>query len=312
VLLDNLSAQRQVSLFNLPKIMSYEFIEEDVCVADLDRRFRGIDVVIHLAAITNAEESFAIRDQIEHVNYEGAKRVAETCVRSGCKLIFISTTSVYGPQSDVVDENCQDDELRPQSPYAESKLRAERMLETMGRRDGLRFITCRFGTIFGASVGMRFHTAVNKFVWQACTGRPLSVWRTALHQRRPYLDLGDAVSAISYIIDRDLFDNRVYNLLTTNATVNEILDVIRLSIPKTQVRFVDSPIMNQLSYTVSNQRFRDQGFQFQGSLRQGISEVIRLFHGIFGQKNRRVNEEAFFIGDQARRHSVDGLDRHSD
>ena len=34
--------------------------------------------------------------------------------------------------------------------------------------------------------------AINKFVWQACMGLPLTVWKTALDQKRPYLDLKDA------------------------------------------------------------------------------------------------------------------------
>lgn len=288
-LLDNLSANRPSSLFHLPGRIPSRFIEDDIRTADLERYFEGVDVVVHLAAITNAEGSFAIRDEVEQTNYEGARRVAEACARTGARMIFISTTSVYGPQHEIVDEDCGEEELKPQSPYAESKLRAERTLEELGRRLGLRFVTCRFGTIFGASPGMRFHTAVNKFIWQACTGRPVTVWRTALHQRRPYLDLGDAVAALSYIIDHDLFNNRTYNVLTANATVDDILTVIRRSVPGLDVTYVDSPIMNQLSYTVSNMRFRQQGFRYQGSLQQGIEEVIDLFQGL-GISSREYQE----------------------
>ena len=53
-------------------------------------------------------------------------------------------------------------------------------------------------------------------------GQPLTVWRTALHQKRPYLTLDDAVAAIFYIIGEKLFDKRVYNVLTDNLTVEDI------------------------------------------------------------------------------------------
>ena len=59
-LLDNLSTQRYPSLFDLPKNSTYEFIEDDICTAHLEKYFNGTDVVVHLAAITNAEESFSI------------------------------------------------------------------------------------------------------------------------------------------------------------------------------------------------------------------------------------------------------------
>ncbi len=109
-------------------------------------------------------------------------------------LFYVSTTSVYGTQEAEVDENCTLEELKPQSPYAETKLKEESLLKEMGLKSDLRFIICRFGTIFGASPGMRFHTAVNKFCFQSVIGSPVTVWRTALNQVRPYLDLDEAVA----------------------------------------------------------------------------------------------------------------------
>jgi nucleoside-diphosphate-sugar epimerase len=276
VLLDNLSTQRYCSLFNLPEGVPFHSVEADVCTANLEKQLKGIDVVLHLAAITNAADSFEIQDEVERINFQGTERVARACATCGCKLIFPSTTSVYGTQEAVVDEECSLEELKPQSPYAESKLRAEHCLQSLGHSAGLRFVICRFGTIFGTSSGMRFHTAINKFVWQACMGLPITVWRTALNQKRPYLDLGDAVRALRFIIDQDLFDGRIYNVLTTNATVGEIVAIIEKFFPDLSVQLVDSPIMNQLSYEVSNQRFRSLDFEFKGSLEQGIQETIRL------------------------------------
>jgi UDP-glucose 4-epimerase len=276
VMVDNMAAQRYCSLFNLPAHGHYDFIEADVLTADLERILAGADVTIHLAAITNAADSFQIREQVEEVNFIGTQRVAKVCAEQGSRLIFISTTSVYGTQSAVVDENCPLEDLRPQSPYAHSKLQAEQFLEECGIRQGLRFVACRFGTIFGPSVGMRFHTAINKFCWQAVMGQPLSIWRTALHQKRPYLDLFDGVRALSFILEHELFDNQVYNILTVNATVNDIVELIRLHVPDVQIEYVDAQIMNQLSYTVACDKFQAHGFKFGGDLKKGISDTIEL------------------------------------
>src|SRR5262249_6491804 len=182
--------------------------------------------------------------------------------------------------NEVVDESCSEADLKPQSPYALSKLRAERRLAELGARQGLRFVACRFGTIYGTSVGMRFHTAVNKFVWQACLGEPITVWRTALHQKRPYLDLGDADRALKFILGRDLLEGQVYNLLTDNATVGAIVEIIRKYVPDLRVTFVDSQIMNQLSYTVAREKFTARGFKFQGDLERGIRETIELLRDV--------------------------------
>jgi UDP-glucose 4-epimerase len=280
LLVDNLATQRFVSLFELPKGVRFRFVEADVLKADLGKLFSGMDAVIHLAAITNAAGSFDIQEEVERVNHVGTERVAEACLATKSRLVFLSTTSVYGTANEVVDENCAESELKPQSPYATSKLKAEKRLAELAATEGLRFIACRFGTIYGTSPGMRFHTAVNKFVWQACLGDPITVWRTALNQKRPYLELGDAVRALRFILERDLFDGNVYNVLTDNVTVGGIVEVIQKFVPDLRVELVDSAIMNQLSYTVSPAKFAALGFEYRGNLEAGIRGTVELLRGV--------------------------------
>lgn len=276
VLIDNLATQRYCSLFNLPASGRYDFLEADVLKADLTSIFEGATAVVHLAAITDASNSFQIKEEVERVNFTGTQRVVQACRQVNCALIFPSTTSVYGSQADEVDEDCPIKDLKPQSPYAEAKLRAERLLQNLRGQRGLSFVICRLGTIFGTSVGMRFHTAINKFCWQAVMGQPLTVWKTALNQNRPYLDLDDAVEAIKFIIQNKLYDGRVYNVVTTNTSIGKIVDIISAYVPNISIEYVDSQIMNQLSYNVSNNRFCDLGFEFKGDLEQGIGKTVDL------------------------------------
>jgi len=123
---------------------------------------------------------------------------------------------------------------------------------------------------------MRFHTAVNKFVWQACMGEPITVWRTAMDQKRPYLDLGDAVAAIRFVLTEDLFDREIYNVLTDNSTVGDIVEIIRRHVPDLTVKLVDAAIMNQLSYTVAREKFLRLGFTFAGNLADSIGATVEL------------------------------------
>jgi nucleoside-diphosphate-sugar epimerase len=239
-------------------------------------------VLIHLAAITDAAGSFDKADLLEENNYQATVKVAEACAKTGTRLIALSSTSVYGTQNEVVDEDCTPDELKPQSPYAITKLKEEQLVAKLCAEGGLKAISFRFGTIFGASPGMRFHTAVNKFCWQAVMNQPITVWSTAYDQKRPYLDLFDAARAIAFVIRKDLFDGRIYNVLTHNTTVRQVVDTVREFVPDIKVSFVDSKIMNQLSYEVSCERFIAEGFAFAGDLRRGIGETI----GLLRQANR--------------------------
>ena len=277
VLIDNLVTQRYCSLFNLPAHGNYRFIEADVLDMDLNAIVGGGDVVVQLAALTDAAGSFSNKEQVERVNYNATVKVAQACVATGCAMIHLSSTSVYGTQEEVVDEQCSDEELQPQSPYAQTKLKEERFLQSLAESEGLRFITCRFGTICGVSEGMRFHTAVNKFCFQAVMGQPLTVWRTALHQKRPYLTLDDAIEAFTFIIKNDMFGGEIYNVLTANLTVNDIITAIKQYVSHLDIEYVDTEIMNQLSYEVLNQRFIEKGFKFTGSIKKSIQETVNLF-----------------------------------
>ena len=276
IMIDNLLTQRYTSLFNLPANAHYRFYESDILSTELKSIFEGADAVLHLAAITDATSSFQNRKQVESVNYDGTVRVAETCKEVGCPMIHLSSTSIYGTQNELVDEDCSYEDLNPQSPYAETKLKEENFLRSFGSDEAFQFVIFRFGTICGTSPGMRFHTAVNKFCWQAVTGQPLTVWSTAKNQKRPYLALSDAIGAITYFMKKKLYNRETYNVLTDNLTVDAIIETIGQFIPKIKINHVDSEIMNQLSYEVSNQKICKVGFGFTGSISDNIIQTINL------------------------------------
>jgi len=277
IMFDNLSTFRYCSLFNLSDYCNFKFIEADITHIDLKDYIINADVVVHLAAITDAAHSFHIREKVAQVNFSGTKIVARLCRKHQVPMIHISSTSVYGSQSSIMDETCSEEQLKPQSPYAETKLKEENLLLEYKKR-GLRYSSCRFGTVCGISSGARFNTTINRLCWQGVMGQPMSVWRTAQFQKRPYLTLQDAVDAIIHIIKKDLFDGNIYNILTQNMTVNELLDIICKILDYVEISYVDSEIINQLSYEVSNKRFKDTGYRFRGSIEHSIQDVIQTLY----------------------------------
>ena len=82
--------------------------------------------------------------------------------------------------------------------------------------------------------------------------------------------------AITHVIDKSLFDADIYNVLSENLSVNDVVTSIKETIPDLTVKFVESPIMNQLSYEVQNEKFKATGFAFQGSSAAGIQETLHL------------------------------------
>jgi nucleoside-diphosphate-sugar epimerase len=275
-MIDNMSTQRYSSLFNLPSTGLYNFIEADIGSLNLHELVDQDTVVVHLAAITDAAGSFGNAEAVERNNLTATQAVTLACSKARARLITLSSTSVYGTQASLVSETATNDELKPQSPYARTKLLEEQFVQEIYQQQSLRSVIFRFGTIFGASVGMRYHTAVNRFCWQAVMRQPVTVWKTAYDQKRPYLSLQDAVGAICHFIRNDIFNGEVYNVLTYNLTVSEIVETIRRFVPSLSTTFVDSPIMNQLSYEVDCRKIAAVGFTPKGSLVRDIGETISM------------------------------------
>ncbi len=278
IIYDNMGCERYCSLFNLPGNIEYEFIQGDILDKEkLNKAMKGCDVVIHLAAITNAPESFEIKDKVEQVNFKGTENVVDCAIENKVeKLIFPSTTSVYGPIGGLAKEDCKEDDLKPQSPYAETKLKSEKLILEKAKANNLNATVFRFGTIFGTSPGMRFHTAVNKFCFLASNNQPLTVWDKAQEQKRPYLDLGDAIRAIFFGIDNEKTKNELFNVVTKNLTVNDMVNTIKEFIPNLKITITQSPLLNQQSYVTDDSKIRALGFTYTGDLRKAIGETIQL------------------------------------
>ncbi len=277
-LLDNLKSSQINSIFNSKKKNNLKFINEDLTNYSSLKKLKNINCIIHLASMTNAEGSFDRKKEMYDNNLKCLKNIIKFSIKNKCKIIHISSTSVYGKQTDIVDEECEEKFLKPQSPYADIKLIEEKLLKKKSKK--IKYVTYRFGTISGISSGMRFHTAVNKFCLNASLGLPITVYKTAMNQFRPYLCLSDAFKLVKFTLENNFFNNDIYNALSENCTVKQILNKIVLYKKKIQIKFVKTKIMNQLSYKVSKKKLNSAGINLNGKISKDINHTIRILKNI--------------------------------
>jgi len=276
ILIDNFSSNRYISLFNL-KSNNYKFYQIDLTKKNSLNKFKNISYLIHCASMTNAENSFSVEKQMYKNNIDCMKNVIDFCRKKKVKLIHLSSTSVYGKQADIVDENCEKKYLKPQSPYAKIKLIEENMLK---RSKKLVYNTFRLGTIAGYSKGMRFHTAVNKFCLNAAFNQKISVYKTALNQFRPYLSVRDCFKLFQFCIEKNFFKNDIFNALSGNYTVNQIISKIKKRKNNIRIKFVKTKIMNQLSYHVDDSKIKSYGLNLNSDIQKDIDDTLKLFNNI--------------------------------
>ncbi len=277
ILIDNLKSNRFNSIFNLKKKPKIFFFQKDLTYRKSLNDFKNIDLIIHCASTTTAAASFKNRKKMYFNNIECMKNVIEYCKKNKSKLIHISSTSIYGKSSKIVNES-DTHLIKPQSPYADIKLIEEKMLQKVKRK--IKYVSFRFGTITGVSKGMRFHTAVNKFCLDASLNRGITIYKTAYNQVRPYLSVRDAFKVFKFCIENNFYNNETYNALSGNYSVKQIIGKIKKYKKKIKIKYISSPIMNRVNYVVSTKKLKSAGLNLNSEILTDIKNTINLFKNI--------------------------------
>jgi UDP-glucose 4-epimerase len=119
--------------------------------AEVKAAMRGVDVVIHLAALLHiVNPPLALKERYKLINVRGTATVVEAAIQAGVKrIIYFSTIAVYGPsQGRVLVEQSPPN---PDTFYAQTKLEAERfVLEAKGNDSRSIGTVLRFGAIYGS------------------------------------------------------------------------------------------------------------------------------------------------------------------
>src|SRR5699024_2219573 len=94
---------------------------------DVESAMRGVDTVVHLAAITGADSTHDRRDETYATNLEGTRNVLTAARKMGVeRVILASSCNIYGRATSTdIDEGIEPD---PINPYAETKYEAEQLL----------------------------------------------------------------------------------------------------------------------------------------------------------------------------------------
>ncbi|MCX4681003.1 NAD-dependent epimerase/dehydratase family protein [Streptomyces sp. NBC_01433] len=152
----------------------------------LDRVFRGVDTIVHLAALPSVPRSVADPIASHHANATGTLCVLEAARRAGgVQVIASSSSSVYGANPQLPKH----EGLRtaPLSPYAVSKLASEAYLGAFHHCYGLPVLPFRFFNVYGPGqpAGHAYAAVVPAWISAMAAGQPVLVHGDG-HQTRDF------------------------------------------------------------------------------------------------------------------------------
>ncbi|MDP3996375.1 MAG: NAD-dependent epimerase/dehydratase family protein [bacterium] len=170
----------------------------------VDKSVRGQDVVFHLAAHINVDESLKEDPMVFfHGNILGTYNVLEAVKKNGNRLILTSTCEVYGDGHDLKDSELLDEtaELRPNSPYAASKVAADRISYSYFKSFGVDITIVRPFNLFGErQKSGRFGALIPILVANAMRGEDLVIFGTG-ESTRDYTHVSDIIQAYDIVLN---------------------------------------------------------------------------------------------------------------
>lgn len=201
-------------------IIGFDLPEDNLAHDDekLARCIDEVDMVVHIGAIADLNESMAKQYYNYMVNVEATFYIAWLCQQMGKKLIFISTCCVYGNTKDSIST---EDITMPVivEPYTASKMAAESVIKGMTELD---YVIVRPGTIYGVNMRKALFTYIA--LDRISKDQTVLVHGTGL-QTRQYICIDDLVAGLVKVTDRfDRLAGQVFNLCGVEH--HSVLDVI--------------------------------------------------------------------------------------
>lgn len=205
-------------------------------VLSLKNAISDCDAIFHLAARGSVPRSIKNPTATHEVNASGTLNVLEIARETGAHVIFSSSSSVYGRNTQLPkDESMW---LGPLTPYAASKLAAESYVQAYGSAYAVPVTLLRFFNVFGPRQrpDHEYAAVIPKWIWLAMNDQPIEVYGDGKTSRDfTYIDtvLDVAMNALEHTITPDgavnvAFGNRIL--------LNDVILQLRRHFPNIDVK----------------------------------------------------------------------------
>tara|TARA_A100001037_G_scaffold277741_1_gene278079 strand:- start:1990 stop:2889 length:900 start_codon:yes stop_codon:yes gene_type:complete len=186
--IDNLHSGKKENLSSV--IEDIEFIEKDIRdTGSIENYFKNIDGIFHQAALTVVQDSFTNPEEYNDVNVNGTENIFRIAQKNNTKVVFASSSSVYGHQNDVPIS--EDAEKSPINPYGKTKLDDEILMKKYSEM-GVDIIGLRYFNIFGEGQTIEYAGVITKFIDRLKSKKPPIIFGDG-KQIRDFIYVGDIV-----------------------------------------------------------------------------------------------------------------------
>ena len=277
---DNLSNSSENSISDLLE-KGVKLVKGDITIQDqVSRAISEHDVVIHLAAKNNVEESIKFPEQTFSTNIDGTKNILNSCVEHGIKnIIAASSAAVYGEPENTNLTISEGDTTNPTSPYGESKLRMEQLIQSFSKEHNLNSIILRIFNVYGKGQSPEYAGVITKFLDKISKNEDLVIFGDGL-QTRDFVAIHDVVNSIHNSLSKiEGKRGNLYNIARGESITIKDLASLMISISGKNLLLKYSPkIKGDIRFSQANISLAEKNLSFQPktTLKEGIERLLKV------------------------------------
>ena len=227
--LDNFETGRRE---NLDQVFSQiDFREADVLDADaVQSACRGVDYVLHQAAVPSVPKSIADPARSNRVNVEGTVNVLIAARDAGVKrVVYAASSSAYGDTPTLPKR--EDMMPLPLSPYAVAKLAGEMYMKVFYGVYGLQTVSLRYFNIFGPRQDptSQYSAVLAKFITLMLRGERPTIYGDGEQSRDfNYIDNAVAANLLAATAPEAEVAGQTFNIATGHRfNLNETVELLK-------------------------------------------------------------------------------------
>jgi nucleoside-diphosphate-sugar epimerase len=280
--LDNFATGREDNLQDAgPHI---DLIRGDVRDADaVERAVKGVDYVVHQAALASVPRSIADPIANNEVNAQGTLNILVAAQKHGVRrVVYASSSSVYGDSEEL--PKVESMTPNPKSPYAVAKLAAEHYCRVFASLHGMTTVSLRYFNVFGPrqDPGSQYSAVIPLFVKALVEGTPPTIHGDG-EQSRDFTFIDNVVSANLLACEANVSGGKVYNIACGGRyTLNHLYDTLAAEIGTNIKAEYGPPRAGDVKHSMAGiDRIQQElGYQVSVSFEEGIKRTVRWYQEV--------------------------------
>lgn len=224
IVVDNLSGGKRERLPEAVVFHQFDINETE----KLQEVMKGVEVVVHLAALPRVQFSIEHPFETQRANVDGTLSVLEAARAAGVRrIVYAASSSAYGDQE--VLPLSEDLKPQPKSPYAFQKYAGEILMKLWSEIHGLETVSLRFFNVYGPYMDPdgAYALVIGRFLKLRKEGKPMTITGDG-EQTRDFTHVHDLIRAIGLAAEVDrVGKGEVMNAgAGRNVSINELTALI--------------------------------------------------------------------------------------